>query len=403
MDVDHLGGGWDRLARIDRRASPPGRCPPSNFHLSLARTSPQSKSRLMMKPSVMPLSVIGGHGAVAEPAGLVVVGAAFPAARLEGAVGVANDAAAAASSDTRPHNPDQRHDTTPRSLCAIQPHRLVAGYVESGASFFMRCSGHDDLGCRHRTGVDLLEKCGQGDLHIGALLQHHDGVVCGPAAFHRTGERLRPRAPDRKAGRENEIERGDRCRLPSLVASRRQILVTPVSSSASTLRRMAPRASAASSTNRQKRAPRDRASSPSAPEPANRSSTRAPSKSKRGAPCSSTLNSAWRTRSDGRPCGEPFRRLDARASEFAGYDAHGRAKLIERARRVAFRPRCRAPARRRASRPSWSRSTRGFTSLDRAGREIAERERSERDADQPVDGEAEMLGEPLHLAVLAFA
>ncbi len=64
-----------------------------------------------------------------------------------------------------------------------------------------------------------------------------------------------------------------------------------------------------------------------------------------------------------RPCGKPFRRLDACAPEFAGYDAHGRAKLIERARRVAFRPRCRAPARRRASRPSWSRSTRGFTSL----------------------------------------
>ncbi len=41
--------------------------------------------------------------------------------------------------------------------------------------------------------------------------------------------------------------------------------------------------------------------------------------------------------------------------------------------------------------------------FDRAGRELAERKRPERDADQPVDGKPEMLGKPLHLAVLAFA
>src|SRR3990170_335661 len=41
--------------------------------------------------------------------------------------------------------------------------------------------------------------------------------------------------------------------------------------------------------------------------------------------------------------------------------------------------------------------------IDRAGGQVAERERPERDADEPVDGQSEMLGELLHLAVLAFA
>src|SRR5680860_949882 len=41
--------------------------------------------------------------------------------------------------------------------------------------------------------------------------------------------------------------------------------------------------------------------------------------------------------------------------------------------------------------------------LDRALGKIAERERPERDADEPIDGKPEMLGELLHLAVLAFA
>ena len=51
--------------------------------------------------------------------------------------------------------------------------------------------------------------------------------------------------------------------------------------------------------------------------------------------------------------------------------------------------------------PSCSASTRRFT-FDRAFGEIAEREGPERHADQPIDGQAEMLGEALHLAVLAF-
>ena len=44
-----------------------------------------------------------------------------------------------------------------------------------------------------------------------------------------------------------------------------------------------------------------------------------------------------------------------------------------------------------------------FHFLDRAGFEFAERERSERDADQSVDLEPEMFEQPLHLAVLALA
>ncbi len=93
---------------------------------------------------------------------------------------------------------------------------------------------------------------------------------------------------------------------PSLVASRRQILVIPVRPKASTLRRMAARAAALSSIKRQKRAPRDNASSPSAPEPAKRSRTRAPSKEIAGAPCVSTSNSACRTRSEVGRVASPF-------------------------------------------------------------------------------------------------
>ena len=61
------------------------------------------------------------------------------------------------------------------------------------------------------------------------------------------------------------------------VASRRKIFVRPCNPNASTLVRIKPRPSADSSMNRQCAAPRDRASSPSAPVPAKRSSTRAPS------------------------------------------------------------------------------------------------------------------------------
>ena len=64
--------------------------------------------------------------------------------------------------------------------------------------------------------------------------------------------------------------------MPSLVASRRKMRVAPPSPSAATFSRISARASAPSSTNSAKAAPRDIASSPSAPVPANRSSTRAP-------------------------------------------------------------------------------------------------------------------------------
>src|SRR5690606_21615987 len=72
---------------------------------------------------------------------------------------------------------------------------------------------------------------------------------------------------------------------------------TPCRPNASTFSRITPRAAASCSTNRQNFAPRDSASSPSAPVPAKRSSTRTPSgrPSKR---CWRTLNRVSRARSD---------------------------------------------------------------------------------------------------------
>ncbi len=56
--------------------------------------------------------------------------------------------------------------------------------------------------------------------------------------------------------------------------------------------RIAPRAASSVSTNRQKAAPRDIASRPKAPEPANTSITRAPCSSGAQAACSRMLNTA---------------------------------------------------------------------------------------------------------------
>ena len=83
---------------------------------------------------------------------------------------------------------------------------------------------------------------------------------------------------------------------PRSVASRRSSFVTPPAPNASMWSRIRPRASTPSSTKGTERAPRDSASRPSAPVPANRSSTRRPANSlpRRLA---RMLNTASRTRS----------------------------------------------------------------------------------------------------------
>ena len=191
---------------------------------------------------------------------------------------------------------------------------------------------------------------------------------------------------------------------PSLVASRRQILVTPVSDSASTLRRMAARASALSSTNRQKRAPRDIASSPSAPEPANRSSTRASGEIELRRAVLEHVEQRLAHAVRCRPRGEPLRRLDALGSELAGYDSHERGfMLIAAAPLAAFGSRCSSPSSAASVGAQLIHEHALLDLAHLASRQIPERERPEGDADQAVDGEAERFGEPLHLAVLAFA
>src|SRR6185312_6019910 len=87
-------------------------------------------------------------------------------------------------------------------------------------------------------------------------------------------------------------------RTPRSVASRRCTRVRPKTPIASTFSRIAPRAAASVSTNRQKAAPRDKASNPSAPEPAKRSITRASRNPFDQAACSRMLKIAWRARSE---------------------------------------------------------------------------------------------------------
>ena len=91
------------------------------------------------------------------------------------------------------------------------------------------------------------------------------------------------------------------------------------------------------------------------------------------------------------PAGPPSRRASLRRRR-------GRRGLL-RSGASKFAP---APARASFG-PSWSRSTRVRTSTDRAFLEIAELERPERNADQPVDAEPQMFEHALDLAVLAFA
>ena len=97
---------------------------------------------------------------------------------------------------------------------------------------------------------------------------------------------------------------------------------------------------------------------------------------------------------------KPLGAASLRAPEFAGYDAH----------RVICGAPGGAPSRgvEQAEllgelRAQLIGEHAPLHLLDRAFGQIAERERPERHADQPVDGQAEMLGDPLHLAVLAFA
>src|SRR5438067_233587 len=153
--------------------------------------------------------------------------------------------------------------------------------------------------------------------------------------------------------------------------------------SASALRRMSPRASAASSTNWQKRAPRDSASSPSAPVPAKRSSTLVPSTVKPSMPWTRILKIASRTRSEvgrvSRPAGAarlrppsvpPTIRILAPAP-----DLHACLVLDHPSRYL----------------------------LDLARLEIPELEWPEGGADEPVDREPQMFAHPLDLAVLTLA
>ena len=115
-------------------------------------------------------------------------------------------------------------------------------------------------------------------------------------------------------------------RTPRSVASRRCTRVAPKSVPsgvmASRFWRMAPRASSSISTNRQKVAPRDNASIPNAPEPANRSMTRRPCKPGDHAACSENIEHRLSCAVRRRARRRAFRRAQRFAFESPGDHAH---------------------------------------------------------------------------------
>ena len=167
----------------------------------------------------------------------------------------------------------------------------------------------------------------------------------------------------------------------------------------------APRRS--SSTNRQKAAPRDSASRPSAPVPANRSSTLAPSSSKSGMPCARMLKTDSRTRSEVGRVPSSRRRGQRPAAEVAADDPHAQPLGLRGGLGRAARPslvivgQTPSSAARRA--PSCSIEHAPLHRLDRAGLQVEQLERPEGDADQPVHGQPEAFQDRAHLAVLALA
>src|ERR1700722_2205419 len=156
------------------------------------------------------------------------------------------------------------------------------------------------------------------------------------------------------------------------------------SSSVARLRRSAPSAARSVSIKAARAAPRDSASMPSAPVPAKASTTFPPANGRPAAaksPCDRMLNSASRARS------------------LVGLTASPGGA-------TSGLPRCLPPMTRISGR--LARSELVFEHLfrhllDRAAVEMTELERSVGEADEAGHGIAEMLHDPAHLAVLAFA
>ena len=193
---------------------------------------------------------------------------------------------------------------------------------------------------------------------------------------------------------------------PRSVASRRKMRVTPVSPNASMLARISARASASLSTNRQKAAPREMASSPSAPVPAKRSMTRAPVKREIldavGQDIEQALAHAVRRRARPRA-----RAGDGAPAQGAGDDPHARRRAALGVARLA-----RARSSSTGSLRLSSAASRGaqligehmpLYRLGFAGLQVEKLERPVGDADQAVHVDAEVGEDAPHLAVLALA
>ena len=237
-----------------------------------------------------------------------------------------------------------------------------------------------------------------------ALLDHDDGAGRQPAARRRRGQRALGQAL--AVGRIEEGQAEAPPRLPAAprsVASRRKILVTPVRPNASTLRRISARASAllldeqaeggAARQRLEARARRCRRTG----------RARARRRARNPAmPCARMLNTASRTRSE-------VGRMPSSPGAASGRPRNWPPTILMRASpsglRAAALALCALPllpgaprsSRSReaelrwpsARRPSCSHQHAALDRLDLAGLQVEQLERPERDADQPVHGQAQ--------------
>ena len=228
----------------------------------------------------------------------------------------------------------------------------------------------DDLRIADLAGLLDRQAGDRRDLGVGRFFQDDHGARRQPAAGDGRGKRLLAEA--RAVGRvgEDQRERRDACRsAPSRVASRRKTRVRPVRPSASTLRRMRPRASTPSSTKRAKSrratAPRGRARR--CRRRGRGRARRRPDRHRHGRGCRRASGAGGRTSAGWRR----QRGVGERpAAELTADDPHGAPSRVAcaalRGRRLRRRrvgggcgpaPRNRRRRPRASFAPSWSRST----------------------------------------------
>ena len=245
----------------------------------------------------------------------------------------------------RPGHAQEAGGPRPRNPAAGAAHAGLSRQVPEGGH---RALGQGHQGGRHQRGLiargstqpqehnlrvvvvaplHLLEALRRLEPRVRRLLHHDERAGHEPAAVARRSERL-----FRQSLAVGRIEERQRERLqraaPGRAWSRRgdRPCVAPPAPSASTLPRSSARASAPSSTNSTNAAPRDSASKPSAPVPANRSSTRAPV-DRIAVGMGEDVEQRLAQPVGGRPDRLRFRRVQRAPAKPPADDAHQRSRL----------------------------------------------------------------------------